>query len=146
MAWLVWASAAVLLIILEMLTAGFVLAPLGLAAAVAAVAAVLGAGAAVQLAAFAAAAAVTFLGLRPVVLRLLHRDREPVATNVAALVGQTGLLVTAIDPSTGIGRVKAGGDDWRAVSEQGLALEAGTRVLVTEVRGSTLSVVPYPLD
>lgn len=53
----------------------------------------------------------------------------------AQLVGQTGLLTTAIDG--GPGRVRHGDSEWLA---EGPDMEAGTRVRITGTKGSVLQV------
>jgi membrane protein implicated in regulation of membrane protease activity len=44
-----------------------------------------------------------------------------------------------------MGRVDIRGDDWRAVSMDGRPLPTGTRVIVVDVQGVTLTVAPDPI-
>jgi membrane-bound serine protease (ClpP class) len=66
-------------------------------------------------------------------LRALYR---PTTTGPAGMVGQTGLVKTALDPE---GQILVEGELWRAVA-QDAPVPAGERVLVLGVEGLTLRV------
>ena len=86
-AWLIWALAAVLLAVGEILTPGlFFLGPVALAAVVAGVAAAVGLGVVVQLALFIAGSIARVWLLRPIARRHLHMP-PALRTGTAALEG-----------------------------------------------------------
>ncbi|HEX6750709.1 MAG TPA: NfeD family protein [Longimicrobium sp.] len=143
-AWLLWALAAVVLLIAEALTGTLFLIALAAAAVAPAVAAALGAGLVAQLAVFGAAALLSLLKARPLFGALLHPASQQVATNVAALPGAVGLVLEPVRDAHRAGRVTVGGDDWRAVTADGSALDAGEQVVVLDVQGVTLTVARYP--
>ena len=138
-AWLIWALAAVLLAVGEILTPGlFFLGPVALAAVVAGVAAAVGLGLAVQLLVFIAGSLATLLFLRPIARRHL---RMPAAlrTGAAALEGAKAVVVQRVDADGG--RVRIGGEEWSArayVEDQ--VLEPGARVEVVKIEGATALV------
>jgi membrane protein implicated in regulation of membrane protease activity len=140
--WVVWVVAGIVLVAIEILTPGFVVACVGVAALVAAVPAALGASLTWQLVTFAAANVAVFAGLRPFMMRLLAKGAPGVKTNVEALAGRVALVTERIDDAVGTGRVKLQGDDWRGVCEGGRAIEAGERVEVIRVEGAKLVVRP----
>ena len=140
---LLWFLLAAALLVGEIVTPSFFLAALALAALGAAVAGVVGAGVWLQVLTFAIAAGVSTALARPLAERFLHSGVRSLPTNVAALVGLEARVTEPIEEGR-MGRVKVRGDDWRAVSEDGLPIAAGARVIVTEVEGTTLHVVRYP--
>lgn len=74
-----------------------------------------------------------------VVIRLaIGFQRLPVASGAALLVGSVGVAKTGLAP---VGIVRAGDDDWTAVSESG-AIARGSVVRVRRIEGLRLIVVP----
>jgi len=63
-----------------------------------------------------------------------------VRTNVDALIGRIGTVSERIDPVTGKGRVLVEGEDWRGASIMDTPIDAGDRVMVVRVEGTTLFV------
>lgn len=62
-----------------------------------------------------------------------------VPTGGQVLIGRTAEVTVALDP---IGRVRVGGESWRAQCVDRRHLPAGARVRVTAARGVTLDVSP----
>jgi membrane protein implicated in regulation of membrane protease activity len=138
-AWLIWAIAAVLLSVGELVTPGmFFLGPVALAAIAAAVAALLGVGVAVQLLVFIAGSVATVALLRPIARRHLHMPAS-IRTGTAALEGTKAVVLQRVDVNGG--RVRIGGEEWsaRAYMEDQV-LEPGTRVEVVKIEGATALV------
>jgi membrane protein implicated in regulation of membrane protease activity len=138
-AWLIWAIAAVLLSVGEILTPGmFFLGPVALAAVAAAVVALVGAGVAFQLLAFIAGSIATVALLRPIARRHLHMPAA-LRTGTAALEGTKAVVLQRVDVNGG--RVRIGGEEWsaRAYMEDQV-LEPGTRVEVVKIEGATALV------
>ena len=138
-AWLIWAIVAAGLAVGEIFTPGlFFLGPVAVAAITAAVLALLGLGAVVQLLAFVAASVASVAVLRP--LARSHLRVPPLLrTGTAALVGSKALVLERVDVNGG--RVRIGGEEWSARSfmeEQ--VLEPGARVEVVKIEGATALV------
>jgi membrane protein implicated in regulation of membrane protease activity len=137
-AWAVWLILAGLLAAGEIVTTLFVLGPLAVAAVLAAGVALVGAGIALQLVAFAAAALASLLVLRPVAMRHL-RAPAAIRTGTAALVGARAVVLERVDDVGG--RVKIGGEEWSARAFfDGHVIEPGTRVEVAKIDGATALV------
>ena len=136
--WVWWMLAAGALIAGEIFTLSFFLGPVGLAAVVAAIFALLGAGIAVQVVAFIVAAAASLLFLRPIAARHL-RTPARLRSGSAALVGSQALVLERVDRDGG--QVKIGGEVWtaRAYDEDDV-LEPGARVEVMKIEGATALV------
>jgi len=137
-AWLIWVLVAVGLVLGEVLTLGFFLGPIALAAIAAAIVALAGGGAVVQLIVFIAGAIGSVAVLRPIATRHL-RVPHALRTGTAALVGARAIVLERVD-DTG-GRVKIGGETWSARAFfDGQVIEPGTRVEVAKIEGATALV------
>ena len=68
--------------------------------------------------------------VRPFAVRYLRNKRtKETVSNADAILGKICTVSEAI-PEKGYGRVKLGGDDWKAVSADGSALAEGERVRI----------------
>ena len=135
---MIWVIAAAALAVGEVVTLGFFLGALALAALLAGLLDVAGLGLAWQLAAFIAGAAASVAFLRPVAKRHLRTPAQ-LRTGTAALVGARALVVERVDDLGG--RVKIGGEVWSARAFfDGQVLEPGSRVEVAKIDGATALV------
>jgi membrane protein implicated in regulation of membrane protease activity len=74
-----------------------------------------------------------------------HHPRAQVARGVhGGLVGQEAVTLDEVGDDHGLGHVRLVGERWLAVTGSGITIPTGTRVVVTEVRGTTLVV--WPVD
>ena len=138
-AWLLWAIAAALLAVGELLTPGlFFLGPVAIAAVVAAILAVIGLSTAVQFIVFILVSITSVAILRP--LARSHLKVPPMLrTGTAALVWTKALVLERVDAHGG--RVKIGGEEWSARSfMEDQVIEPGARVEVVEIQGATALV------
>jgi membrane protein implicated in regulation of membrane protease activity len=134
-----WAIAAVLLAIGELVTPGlFFLGPVAVAAVAAAITAALGGGVILQFLVFIAGSLASLAVLRPIARRHMHMPAIS-RTGTAALVGTKALVLRRVDAHGGL--VKIGGEEWSArafFDEQ--VLEPGARVEVAQIEGATALV------
>lgn len=138
MDWYWWVGAALLLVVVEMVSLDLVLIMFAGGAIAAGVASALGAGLVVQIVVFGVVATLLLFALRPWLLRYL-RERTPLTeTNVAAQVGRTGVVVAEVS-STG-GRIKLFGEVWSARSAGETVYPVGTDVVVLRIEGATAIV------
>jgi membrane protein implicated in regulation of membrane protease activity len=138
-AWLIWAIAAVLLCVGELLTPGmFFLGPVALAAVGAGIVALVDLGVVWQFLVFIGGAIASVWFLRPIAKRHLHMPAA-LRTGTAALEGAKAVVVQRVDVNGG--RVRIGGEEWsaRAYMEDQV-LEPGTRVEVVKIEGATALV------
>ena len=143
MGWIVWVVAAAAFGLGEMHTGGFYLLPFALGAALAAVVALLGVGAALSGVVFVVTSGIVVLTLRPVARR--HRRLPPpMRTGAAALIGHRAMVLERIANEEGSGCVRIdNGEVWTARSySDDDVIEAGERVEVVEIRGATALVMP----
>ncbi len=136
--WVVWMAAAGVLAVGEILTMGFFLAPVAIAAVMAGAAALLGAGLAVQLIVFIIVTAASVAFLRPVARGHLQTPAR-LRTGTAALVGQHAVVIERVDADGG--SVKLAGEVWSARAfDEDLVFEPGQRVDVLKIEGATALV------
>lgn len=138
--WVIWFVLGLVLLIGEIFTPGFLLACFAIGCGVSGVVALLGGGWALQAIFFAVSTILVFFLIRPFALKHLHKTSDKIKTNVEALVGREGLVISDIDPVQGIGRAKVGGEDWRAITSDSKKLSSGNRIVVDRVEGSTIYV------
>lgn len=141
--WQVWIVAGLVLLVAEMFAAGFWLACVAIGSFAAALVALVLPGFLAPVLAFSAATVLSFVALRPFLLRHLHHPPH-VRTNVDGLIGKTGIVSQRLDPVTGQGRVVVEGEDWRGAVLDDTPVEAGSRVMVLRVEGTTLFVEKEP--
>ena len=136
----IWLIVAIVLVILEILTAGFGVICFAIGAAFSALAAGLGVGITWQIVIFAVISLMTFIFLRPVVMRFLEKKSKDVKTNADAIIGRQGVVSERIDPEQHTGRVAIDGDDWKAVSENGEVIEKGANVEIVKLDSIIVTV------
>ncbi len=134
-----WSIAAVLLIIIEILSAGFVLGSLSVAAFITAIVAYIGFPIEFQLIVFIASSLVLFFTLRPIAKKYLA-PKKKIETNVHRLIGKKAVVIETIDNFRQTGRVKIDGDDWRARTESQEVIPVGREVIIKVVDSATLIV------
>jgi membrane protein implicated in regulation of membrane protease activity len=139
-AWQVWVIAALALMGAEMLAPGFWLACVAMGCLAAGLVSAIVPGLVAPTLSFAAGTLLSLVALRPFLVRHTHFASRDVKTNVDALIGRVGTVSERIDPATGKGRVLVDGEDWRGASLMDTPIEAGDRVLVVRVEGTTLLV------
>ena len=140
MQYYIWLIATLILVIIEICTAGFGVICFAFGALFAALVAVLGLNLTWQILVFAVVSLLTFIFLRPVAMRLLDKKSKDVNTNADALVGRKAVVSERIDAAQHTGRVAVDGDDWKAVSEDGSVFEKGTEVEIVKLDSIILTV------
>lgn len=144
MEYYIWLIIAILLVILELFTAGFGVICFAIGALFSALASFLGAGFVWELIVFVVVSVLSFVFLRPVVLRLLEKKSKDVKTNVDALIGKVGIVSETIDTDKNTGRVAVDGDDWKAVSVDGSIINKGEKVEILSRDSLIVTVKQQP--
>ena len=135
-----WLIAAIVLVILEIMTAGFGVICFAIGAAFAALVSGLGGTLTWQVVVFVVVSMLAFIFLRPVVIRFLDKKSKNVKTNADALIGRKGVVSECIDAEQHTGRVAIDGDDWKAVSEDGSVIEKGADVEIVKLDSIIVTV------
>ncbi len=138
-AWVIWMIAAGALAVGEILTLGFFLGPIAIAAVLSAVVALAGGGTALQLVVFIAVSIASLGVLRPIARRHMRTPAQ-LRTGTAALVGAEAVVLERVDRDGG--QVKLAGEVWSARAyDEDEVLEPGARAHVMKIDGATALVV-----
>ena len=144
-AWIGWLVLILIFLVVEMLTLDFTFLMLSIGGLAGLGSDLIGAPIWLQIIIAAAVAAILVLLLRPPLLARLRRGEDPTPTNVAALIGLSGRVLSTV--SFHGGEVKlANGDTWTARGDSPAELEPGTVVRVSRIDGATAFVRPADLE
>jgi membrane protein implicated in regulation of membrane protease activity len=134
-----WLGLFVVLLVAEIAVAGsMVVLPFAVGALAGVAAAGLGADVGIQALVFAVVSAAAVFAPRPLAKRFEGPDAHLGATR---LVGAEGVVTETITAGE-TGEVRLEREQWRAVTQDGTELVAGTRCRVADVKGSRLVVTP----
>lgn len=143
-AWIGWLVLILIFLVIEMLTLDFTFLMLSIGGVAGLGSDLIGAPIWLQVIIAAAVAAVLVLVLRPPLLARLRRGEDPTPSNVAALIGLSGRVLSTV--SAHGGEVKlTNGDTWTARGDAlggGSAIEPGTVIRVIRIDGATAYVRP----
>ncbi|MFO8145054.1 MAG: NfeD family protein [Candidatus Syntrophosphaera sp.] len=138
--WHIWIVLGIIFVIVEILDPAFFFIALGIGAIITGLLSLINfidASIPLQILIFALISFITFLFTRKFGRKILkHAGGE---TNVFALKGKTGFITQTV-PAEGRGRVKIGGEEWVAVSEDDTQIKIETKVVVKDIDGNKLVV------
>jgi len=138
--WIIWAVVALLLIVLEAFISGFVILWFGIAAVPTAIIAYFFPHKVIlQLTVFAVLSIVLLLSTRKLAAKL-YSTNTPVQVGIDRLLGKYGTVLEPINPDNAKGLVRLDHEQWRAESEDGSIIEAGTRIQVMKIDGTRVIV------
>ena len=139
-AYQIWLIVAIALVIFEICSATFGAICFAIGAGFSALAAGLGANLTWQIIIFAIVSLVTFIFLRPFMLKFMDKKSKDVKTNAEAIIGRKAIVSERIDAEQHTGRVAIDGDDWKAVSEDGSVIEKGVSVEIVKMDSIIVTV------
>lgn len=134
----VFAALGVVLIILEMVTPGFVMLPIGVSFLITSAVIPFVPELSHQLMILAITLTITFIFFHKYIRPKFSKQRFK--SNVDSLVGQTAAVEEEINPTQGTGYIKIYGDHWKAITIDGSMVEVGKKVVVERVDGNKLFV------
>ena len=137
---IIWFGAMLLFLLIEANTVTIVSAWFAGGALAALIASFFGGPMWLQVLLFFAVSIILLAALRPVVKK--HFIPKLEKTNVDAVVGTTGCVLSSIDNIQATGRVKIGGMEWTARSTTGEPIAEGTIVTVDRIEGVKAFVTP----
>jgi membrane protein implicated in regulation of membrane protease activity len=148
-AWIIWLVLILVFIIIEMLSLDFVFIMLAIGSVGGLVSGLLGAPWWLQLLIAAVLSVALIFFIRPPLLHRLKRGGDPAKSNVDALIGMNGTVVSTVTRTSGLVKL-AVGETWtaRLASQPGSApaeLAPGENVIVVAIEGATAVVTPAPV-
>ena len=139
--WHIWLISALVLVVVEIFTQGFAVLCLAIGAAAAALISAFAVGIEWQIVCFAIATLLSFVFIRPLLVKASRKGPTGRESGVAALKGREATVSERISADCNTGRVAIDGDDWKAVSVDGKDVEKGEKVKVVAVDSVILKVV-----
>jgi len=137
--WQVWLVIAGIFFIGEIITVGFLVFWLGVAALLTALLSVFVDNVLIQTLVFVITSISLIFLTKPLAKKLAKSDS--VKTNAYSVIGKTGIVTKKITSYT-LGQVKVGSEVWSASSTDGIEIEEGTEVKIAEIKGVKLVVEP----
>ena len=139
--WLFWLFIGLVCLITEMTLGTFFVFCLAIGAFLTVIFSLLSCPFWFQIVAFAVLSVVSIFFVRPVMIRFLHKEHNERLSNVGALIGRVGVVIEDIKGESN-GYVKIDGDEWRAVTADGTAIERGVIVRITAIDSIIVTVEP----
>ena len=139
--WIVWLVLILVFVIIELLTLDFTFLMIAAGSVGGLGANLLDAPWWVQILSAAALSVLLLLLIRPLLLKVMKRGADPTPSNVAALIGMGGRVVTVVGELGGLVRL-SNGETWtaRLTDVRAAAIEPGSKTVVTAIDGSTAVV------
>ena len=134
----IWVIALILFAIIEAATVQLVSVWFAVGALAALIADLLGANVTVQFVAFLVVSIICFIVTRPLVKKFSASKIQ--STNADRCIGETAVVVEAIDNVNAKGQVKVNGNIWSARSENDEVIAEGEKVTVLKIEGVKLIV------
>jgi len=138
--WHILVSLGILAFLLEIFTISFFFASIGIGFFFASIANYLGLDVKYQILSFSFGIITTYFLIRPILHRYAYKGVSDLKMNGDALIGQIVEVVEDIDNTNNKGRVKIGGESWKAVSSNGDKINKGSKVEITNKESITLFV------
>ena len=139
--WQIWLLVAAVFVVIEIFTSGFAVACFSVGCVFGAILAACDLSLTWQVVAFAVGTFLAFVLIRPVVMKYLDKktNDDHIKTNMDNIIGKTAVVTERIEEG-GYGRVKIDGDDWKALTDNGLAAEVGDKVEIVSYESIILTV------
>ena len=133
--WYIWLIAAGIFFIAEIMTVGFMIFWLGVAALVVTVISLFVDNVFIQMAIFVVLSAILLLLTRPFVDKFVTKKDDKVATNAFSIIGKEAKVIKKTDSVTKLGQIKVGTETWTAKDTNDGVLEEGEIVKVDSIDG-----------
>ena len=145
MEWLFWVAGALLLVVIETMTADLTFLMIAGGALGGGLTSFLGGPVWAQVVVFACVSTLLLFAVRPWAKRRLAAATPQMKTNVDALIGRSAVTITPVDREGG--RVRLGGEEWSARLSESVeggisSLGVGDAVRVTGIDGAIAVVEP----
>ena len=134
-----WLALIVVFLLIEALTVGLTTIWFAVGALAALILSLLGAGLLPQVIVFLAVSVCLLVFTRKIFVEKLKTGSE--STNVDALIGRTGTVISRIEPHAA-GRVMLDNQDWSAICRENVVIEEQSLVKVRAIEGVKLIVAP----
>ena len=139
-AWHLWVILGMVFFIIEIFTPAFLFASLGIGAFIAGIVACYDYSITAQISALSVGTFIVFIGIRPILKLMQSNKTDNRKIGVDALIGQEAVVIEEIDHASNSGRIKLGGEEWKACSVDKNVFKKGSTVIVQNIEGVTAQV------
>lgn len=139
-AWHIWIIIGIIFFIVEIFTPAFFSASLGTGAFITSIAAYYDYSVTTQISVLSGGTLIVFIGVYLLLKLLQNTKSDNRKTGVNSLIGQEAIVIKQIDNANNLGRIKLGGEEWKAYSINGDILEESYIVVVEKIEGVTAYV------
>lgn len=140
--WILWLVFILVAITIELLSLEFTFLMISIGSLGGLAANLLGLDWWLQIVVAAGLSVLLLLTIRPFLLRALRKGGDPALSNIDALIGMTGRVVSTVTETGGLVKL-ANGETWTArLLADGAGIDPGQPVTVHLIEGSTAVVIP----
>ncbi len=133
--WYIWLIAAGIFFIAEIITVGFMIFWLGIAALIVCLLSLVIHNIFIQMAVFVVLSTLLLFLTRPFVEKFVIKKDEKVITNAFSIIGKQAKVTKTMDAVTKLGQIKVGQEAWTAKTANDTILEEGDVVKVDSIVG-----------
>ena len=133
--WYIWLIAAGVFFIAEIITVGFMIFWLGVAAVIVSLLSLLVSNVFIQMAVFLILSTLLLLFTRPFVDKFANNKETVLTTNVYSIVGKEATVTKSFDVDSKIGQIKVGSEKWTAKSANEEVFSEGDSVKIDAIDG-----------
>lgn len=132
--WYIWLIAAGIFFVAEMITVGFMIFWLGVAAVITCIVSLFTSNLFIQMTVFVISSCLLLLLTRPFVDKFANNRDPAIKTNAYSIIGKEAIVTRDFDSSSKVGQIKVGSEKWTAMSE-GEIFSVGDKVKVDAIDG-----------
>lgn len=133
--WYIWLIAAGVFFIAEIITVGFMIFWLGVAAVIVCILSLFVSNVFIQMVVFLVLSTFLLLFTRPFVDKFANNKESVITTNAYSIIGKTAIVTKSFDASSKIGLIKVGSEKWTAKSANEEVFVEGDNVKVDAIDG-----------
>ncbi len=139
--WQIWLILSGICLIIEIMTAGFLIFWFAIGALLAMVVSLFTDNIILQTSVFVLSSTILIFATKPFVKKFAN-NKNAIQTNVYSTVGKTGIVTKDIDSIQALGQIKVGGEVWSAIGLDDINIPQGTEVEIKEIKGVKAIVAP----
>lgn len=132
--WQFWLIASGIFFVIEMITVGFLVFWLGIAALITMVVSFFTDSLIIQTAVFVISSILLIFLTKPFVQKFMN-SKDTVVTNAYSIIGKHGLVIEDIDSISGTGQIKVDGEVWSAKCSDSAFIPKGSNIKILKIDG-----------
>ena len=143
--WYIWLILSGLILIIEAMTAGFLIFWLSIGSLFAMITSFFTDNIFIQTSVFVISSTILIFATKPFVKKFTQA-KSPIKTNVYSIIGKTGIVTQEINSIHSTGQIKVDGEVWSAIGENDSSIiPKDSEVKILEVKGVKAIVTPVKI-